>query len=157
MKVDTFHFGEIEVLQEEIVTFSGGIPGFEQLTSFAILRFEEHAPFYYLQSLQETMISFVITNPFGVYPDYEFHLPISEQEELEISEEAQLAVWSIVTIRDSAETATMNLLAPIVVNVERRLGKQIVLHNSHYKTKHPIFRENFEMPSGPSEALKGVE
>jgi flagellar assembly factor FliW len=150
MKLKTLHFGEIEVADETEWTFLHGIPGFEHLTQFTIVQQAEHLPFSYLQSLEEGAISFIITNPFLVYPEYEFELPDFAQEELAISEDAELAIWSIVTLKDDVEGATINLLAPIVLNAEKRRGKQIILHDSSYTTKHPLLRGKSKASDHPS-------
>jgi flagellar assembly factor FliW len=141
MIVNTYLFGNIEINDEEILTFEHGIPGFEHLHTFAYIRESEESLFTHLQALEDGDITFIITNPFLFYPEYDFILPDSAKEELGLTGEKDVEVWSIVTLGEKVEEATMNLLAPIVANKKDKRAKQIVLQNPSYKTKHPLVQE----------------
>ena len=141
MKIATRQFGEMDVREQDIVRFERGLPGFEELKRFVFVEPEPDLPFSFLQSVDDADVAFIVTNPFLFYPDYEFELTEPTQEELNIRSERDVAVWSVVTVRGQAAEATINLLAPIVVNVKDKRGRQIVLHDSGYGTKHPLFRE----------------
>lgn len=138
MKIDTFHFGEIEVGEQDMFTFSKGMPGFEGFRDFVVIKLSDMAPFSYLQSIEKKELSFIITDPFLFYPDYEFELTERMLEELLVERKEDVMVWSIVTVQDELNEATLNLLAPVVLNLDKRLGKQIVLHDTGYKTKHKL-------------------
>ena len=136
MKIDTLSWGELEVGEDHLYYFPKGIPGFEQESRFALVVAEE-GPFSYLQSLQTKELVFIIADPFLFYSDYEFELPASDTEELAISE--QLVVRCVITLKEQIEQSTINLLGPIVLNPEKRLGKQVILHKSHYETRHSLW------------------
>lgn len=136
MKIDTLSWGELEVGEDQLYDFSKGIPGFEQENRFALIAAEE-GPFSYLQSLLTKELVFILADPFLFYSDYEFELPPSETEELAISE--QLVVRCFITLQEQIEQSTINLLGPIVINPEKRLGKQVILHKSHYETRHSLW------------------
>ena len=55
MKVQTKIFGEIEIGDDKIITFPGGIIGFPEMTKFTLLFDEEKKPasIHWLQSLDE--------------------------------------------------------------------------------------------------------
>jgi flagellar assembly factor FliW len=141
MKIDTLRFGEIMVEEKDIIQFQQGLPGFEELKQFTLVKLEGSLPFSFLQSLDDGAVAFLVTNPFVFFPQYEFSLSDSAQEELHIQQEQDVAVWGIVTVQGSLEKATVNLLAPIVINRNKTMGKQVILHGSDYKTKHRIFPE----------------
>ncbi|MEF2968077.1 flagellar assembly protein FliW [Paenibacillus sp. M1] len=125
---------EVKVSEDEVYTFRKGIPGFEQYSEFTIFRHDEH--FSFLQSMEEEEVAFIIINPFSFFPDYEFELSDTDLEELHINSESEVAVRTIVTWGDELTKVTTNLMAPLVFNVEERIGKQIVLNRSNYTTKH---------------------
>lgn len=137
MLIETSTWGSLEITKEQIYEFPKGIPGFEQETRFALLALEE-GPFAYLQSLKKQGLAFVVVDPFIFYPDYEFDLSESESRELSLKPE-QVYIRSIVTLKDPIENSSLNLLAPIVINSETRVGKQVVLHHSSYRTNHPLW------------------
>jgi flagellar assembly factor FliW len=136
--IQTSMYGEIEVSESSIVTFPVGIPGFEQLKKFVVLQLEDGVPFAYLQSIEEEDIAFVIVDPFLFYPKYDFELSESTIEELAITSQEDVIVWSIVTMKKVIEEATINLIAPIIINAEKQTGKQIILHGSDYTSRHKL-------------------
>ncbi|MEI2283221.1 flagellar assembly protein FliW [Paenibacillus polysaccharolyticus] len=132
-------WGKVEVNEGNIFRFPKGLPGFEDETEFAIISSED-TPFSYLQSVKEPGLSFLIVSPFIFAPDYSFELNDLDKEELDIDD--QVTVYSIVTIHSEINKSTMNLLAPVVLNPANRVGKQIVLHQSSYETRHLIWTED---------------
>lgn len=85
-------FGELEVSEENIIFFEEGIPAFENLKKFVIVK-EDQSPFYWLQSVEDKDIAFVIINPFEIKPDYEFDLPDEIVNKLEITSAEDVAVF----------------------------------------------------------------
>lgn len=121
-----------------MIDFPSGIPGFDHLRKFVILQPDAARPFAFLQSVEEKNLYFIIVDPFEFFPGYEFALTEADQRFLEVSAPEDVAVYCIVTAKTSLAEATMNLLAPVVINVSKRIGKQIVLHGTGYQTKHPL-------------------
>jgi flagellar assembly factor FliW len=151
MKLNTDQFGEIEIEANRIVTFTAGIPGFEHLQQFIFLQPELEIPFSFMQSIEDPNISLIVTNPFHFYPDYVCELPYLYINELMISQEQDAMIWSVVTIQGSLDKATINLLAPIIVNSNQKLGKQIILHGTEYQTKHVLFNDRPELVDSAQE------
>lgn len=145
MKIKTLHFGEIEIDEKSILRFEEGIPGFEDIKSFAVLTNEiggmEETPFMWLQAVEQEFPAFVIVNPFEIKPDYEFEIDDSTIEMLEIKEPGDVAVYSIVVIPDDVSQMTTNLKAPIIINTANNKGRQMIMDKSPYETKHYILHE----------------
>jgi len=143
MQLFTERFGTIQINEDQIITFHQGIPGFEDIRTFVILPFENDIPFSYLQSVEDGNLAFIVADPFVFYKDYEFDLTAEAQEQLEIREQSEVLVLSIVTIMGDIRQATINLLGPIVMNTRLKIGAQIVLNNTKYQTKHPLLQNEF--------------
>ncbi|WP_028551005.1 flagellar assembly protein FliW [Paenibacillus sp. UNC451MF] len=142
MILDSSRLGKITIDDKEIIHFPTGIPGFEELKKYVIIRPDADLPLSYLQSVENPELSFIVTDPFVFEPNYEFVLPETAKEELKASLEQDIVVWSIVSVRDDFKNATHNLLAPLVINMKERLGKQVILQNTSYKTRHSLFATN---------------
>ncbi|WP_240419845.1 flagellar assembly protein FliW [Paenibacillus periandrae] len=138
MEISTFRFGKIEIQNTEIITFPQGIPGFEQLHQFVIIKPNMELPFSFLQSVEDGDVAFIVVSPFAFYPEYEFEISEDVKQELTIEEETDVLVWNIVSIRESLEDATINLLAPIILNNKDLLGKQIILQGTKYTVKQKL-------------------
>lgn len=119
--------------------FEDGIPGFSHLQFFQLVQ-EEESPFYLIQSTEEPDIGFWVIDPFAFFPAYTFELSDMVKGSLRIEDQSQIAVFSIVTIRGNNQ-ATVNLKAPIVVNLFNRMGRQIILQEDTYSIRQPLFEQ----------------
>lgn len=139
--VQSAMYGELKVREDEIVTLVQGMPGFEGYTRFAVIRLEEEGPFRVLQSLEDPDISFIIANPYYFFADYDIGLTEAVQEELSIQRTEEVEVWSVVTANEHIKDATINLMAPLIVNGAKRVGKQVILHESGYRVRQRLLPE----------------
>jgi flagellar assembly factor FliW len=137
--IHTKYHGEVEISQADILHFDRGIPGFLDEMEFTILPLPNNQIFSIMQSVTTPLLAFVIVNPFDIFQDYEFKLEDSIVEELGIQSEKEVLVYSILTCEDPFKNTTANLQAPIVINISSHKAKQVILNNSGYTTKHPIF------------------
>lgn len=137
--IKTKYHGEVEIKLEEIITFHKGIPGFPEEKKFVILPLGDDQSFNALQSLSNDALAFIISNPFNFYKEYDFQLEEWIVEELALSSEKDVVVYTILTVEDPFEKTTANLQSPIVINAVNNRAKQVILNDMTYKTKHPVF------------------
>lgn len=140
MNIKTKYHGEMNIPQEEVIEFPSSIPGFLEEKLFVVLRLEEESPFLILQSVQTPELAFVIVVPFVYFPHYEFDLDENTLEQLQIQDENDVIVFTILTVEEPFEQTTANLQAPVVINQKAKLGKQVILTNTNYQTKHPFIQ-----------------
>jgi flagellar assembly factor FliW len=138
VKYTTLRFGDIEVAEDQMITFAHGLPAFEELRQFTIIHEGEGVPFSHLQSLENGDLAFILTSPFLFHSQYELQMPDAVIDELGIISEQDVMVWGIVTVAEQLHDATINLLAPIIINNVTKQGKQIILHDTSYTTKHRL-------------------
>lgn len=138
MKIETKYHGEIDIDGKEIIQFEEGIPSFEDEKEFVILPLSEESPFLILQSIKTPSLGFVTINPFDYFIDYSIELSDSTIEKLKIESEEQVAIFTILTVQEPFKKTTANLRGPIVINANEHLGKQVILNNEKYTTKHLI-------------------
>ncbi|RNB90112.1 flagellar assembly protein FliW [Brevibacillus nitrificans] len=117
--------------------FEDGIPGFSHLQFFQLLQ-EEESPFFLIRSTEETEVGFWVIDPFSFFRGYEIGLSDLVKEALRVEDRSQIAVFSIVTLRENNQ-ATVNLKAPIVVNLSNRMARQIILQNDTYSIRQSLF------------------
>lgn len=143
MILETRHFGNIEINEEDVITFEKGIPGFEDSRRFAILYKvgDEDNPFKWLQSVDNGSLAFVIIQPQYFMKHYEVKITDSVAEDLEIEDLADVVVYTIVTIPDDISQMTANLKAPIIINTKRNKGCQMILDDERYRFRHNILEE----------------
>jgi flagellar assembly factor FliW len=142
MKIMTDYMGEVEYSENDVIAFEDGLYGFEDNKRFMIIRNSEaEHPFSYLQSLDDENLSFVVTDPFQFVDSYEFDLPDTVVESLGIREAEDVIVQNIVVIPDSVRDTTINLAAPIIINLKASKAKQVII-NEVYPCRHKIFENN---------------
>ena len=135
MNIETKFLGSMAIDEKDIIHFSDGIPGFEEIKEFVILPLEKDSPFAILQSIKEQEIGFVIAFPFAFKNDYTFDISEDDKEDLQIEKSEDLITYSIVTLRDPFHSSTINLQAPLLINAKKRIAKQLVLQDA---TSYPI-------------------
>ncbi|MGB4589268.1 MAG: flagellar assembly protein FliW [Clostridiaceae bacterium] len=139
MIIQTRFFGEVEINEEEIFEFPEGILGFEESRRFVLLDVPKNELFKIFQDVDRKYVSFVIAVPWGVQGGYDISIPDEDLFRIKIQRKEQVLVMNIVTMPEALENSTINLLAPLVMNVEARLGRQYVLSEGRYTTRHPLY------------------
>ena len=139
MKIATKAYGLIEVDERQKITFPQGLLGFETYKNFILLD-AERQPFFWLQSMEDENVAFILINPFIFRPDYELNIDNEELKPIGISDPRSALIFSIVTILPNSPM-TANLQGPLVINRETCQGIQAVLVDPSYRTKHDIMAE----------------
>ena len=140
MKVATKAYGLIDVDERQKIIFPHGLLGFETLKDYLLLD-AERQPFYWLQSMDEEQVAFILVNPFLFRPDYEVNISNEELSEIHLHSPEKALIFSIVTIPSDDGPMTANLQGPLIINRDNRTGKQAVLSDARWRTKHDVMAE----------------
>ncbi|GLB29138.1 flagellar assembly factor FliW [Lacrimispora amygdalina] len=140
MEIKTQYFGSIPYYEEELIHFSDGLFGFSELKKYVPLAFQDNSDsLISLQSVDDFRISFILMNPFQLYPEYAPVLSAEDSKLLKATyDENNISYYVICVIHEHMDENTVNLKAPIAVNTDTREAKQIILDNPLYKFRHPI-------------------
>ncbi len=142
MTIETKVFGEVTIDDSKIIHFENGIVGFPDLTDFALIYDEEKgndAGIRWLQSIQEPAFAMPVMDPLLVLESYN---PVVDEEvlkpigDLDVNE---MLVLVTVTVPKDLKLMSVNLRAPLVINVKERKAVQIILDGEEYKIKFPIY------------------
>ena len=143
MKINTVRFGEIEIEKERIFKFTLPIIGFNELKDFVILDLNKDSFFKWLQSVEDPALAFPIVSVFSMNVDYSIDLPDNVVETLKIENVESLLVMNIASIpQENPQGTTINLLAPIIFNLDTHLAGQVILSGSGYDISFPLFKKN---------------
>lgn len=153
MIIQSMYLDELDVPDDYIIHFPNGLSGFEEEKEFVIIEHEADSPFIFFQSVRSPELLFITIDPFAYFSNYQVELDESAEAALELSEENLPMVFCIVHLDKDPQQMTANLLAPLIVNQNRRLAGQIVLHNSNYETKQSVFGHS---AAADSAGLAGV-
>ncbi|AMA62014.1 MAG: flagellar assembly protein FliW [Kurthia gibsonii] len=139
MKIQTKFLGEVQIDPASIIQFPQGIPAFEEEKEFVVIPLGAQSPFVTLQSVQTPSVGFMAAYPYHFKPNYAFDLEQEDLQQLQIEKSEDVLVYAILTLKDTLENSTMNLLAPVAINVKKQIGKQVVLHeNAEHPLRYPL-------------------
>jgi len=142
MTILTKVFGEVTIDNNKIIHFENGIVGFPELTDFALIYNEEqgnNAGIRWMQSIQEPAFAMPVMDPLLIKEDYN---PVVDDEVLKPIgkfEIEELLILVTVTVPRDLKLMSVNLKAPLVINVTERKACQIILDSDEYKVKYPIY------------------
>ena len=127
MKTNTKYFGEIEYEKEELLTFAGGLFGFEEEKSFLLLSFSEAGTLFSLQSVETPELAFTLMHPFSLDPDYAPVLGEEELRELGVERSEDLYYYVMCTVKEPVGESTVNMRCPVAINPDTRAAMQAIL------------------------------
>ncbi|MCL4515588.1 MAG: flagellar assembly protein FliW [Firmicutes bacterium] len=150
MKVVSSRFGTYEIPEEKIIAFPEGILGFEDEKRYVILEDGADSPFKWLHAVDDPDLAFIIIDPRLFYPSYEIVLSKDDGEKLSLQNPEDAVVYVIVVIPEDPSQMTANLQAPLVINSQNRIGRQVVLSDNRYSLKHKILPRAKSSQTAPS-------
>ena len=146
MIVETSRFGQLEVDENRVITFSKGLLGFSKNKQYTLLQLSDDSSFYWLQSIESAGLAFVVTDPTQFISSYRVPLKPEHGESLGFDSPQDVEVFVIVN--KHGKLLTGNLQGPLIVATRTRLGEQLVLSDRRFTTRAPLM----ELPS-PVEAM----
>ncbi|MBR4450066.1 MAG: flagellar assembly protein FliW [Treponema sp.] len=139
MEVKTKTMGIVSIDETQIVEFPHGLFGFEDYHRYAVIE-AEYQPFYWLQSLDESSLAFIMVDPFLIVADYELDIDDKTLLEIGLDSPQDVILFSIVTIPADGGPVTANLQGPVVINRRNNQALQVILSDSRWTTKHNIIK-----------------
>jgi len=152
MIIPTTRFGPLVVEEAKFITMERPILGFDRLRQYILLPGQKDSPLWWLQSVQNPAIAFVVVNPAIIKPNYDPEFPDEVLELLDIKNIEDIVLLTIVTICSRPLRITVNLKAPLLVNAESRRAGQIVLDDPNCPIQYDIV-ENRECHSRQEPAI----
>jgi flagellar assembly factor FliW len=136
MIIQTSRFGAVEVDADRLIRFEKGILGFPKNQEYALIQTGDKSGFYWLQSVDRPELAFVVCDPRLFVPDYTVPIKREDLESIRLENPSGAQVFIIVNKVD--DLLTGNMQGPLAINVETRAGKQLVLSDRRYSTRHPL-------------------
>ncbi|MFO7785827.1 MAG: flagellar assembly protein FliW [Thermodesulfobacteriota bacterium] len=140
--IQTTRFGEIELEENRLILFPEGMIGFPQMKNYVLLEHKPGSPFMWLQSAEAPDLAFVLINPHLIRSDYPRQIPLHGGSPTAGEDDREPLVFAIVTIPPGEPgKMTANLLGPVVIDAGTRTGKQVILADSGFDTRHQLIQE----------------
>lgn len=155
MKVKTKFFEDIEIHEDQVLTFPSGLAGMVHRKRFVLLEREEIRPFHWLQSLEDPHLLLPVVEPASFFPDYRVAVSEGEIAPLAMTDTADVMVLCIVTLSSDPTAITANLQGPLVVNLKNGLGRQLILIDNAYTVREDLLQACRSLKGGACEPPSG--
>ncbi len=131
-------FGTLDVRLDHLIEFRDGIPGFPECRQWVLIDGAKPGTVW-LQSVDHRALAFFLVDPFPHFAGYAVDLTPSELRRLGADDSTAVAVFAIVTLPAARELpATVNLQAPVAVDLVQRRAAQIVVSESAWTVREPL-------------------
>ncbi len=142
MEVTTRIFGTVDVADDKLIQFEGGLVGFPELVDFALIHDsddENASGIQWLQSIQEPQFAIPVLDPLSVLESYN---PEIEDELIKPLGELNgdnMLVLVTVTVPKDITKMSVNLRGPIIINTDNRKAAQVIAEGEEYMVKYPVY------------------
>lgn len=141
LKLEGTRFGTLDYTESDVIAFVGGLIGFPTLSSFVVISHREDSPFRWLQSLDEPSLAFLTVDPTAYVQGYEPEISDNDAKALQLDVSKPTLVLATASIPGgNVDAMTINLAAPIVINLKDRLARQVVL-DGDFPIRHQAFAQ----------------
>jgi flagellar assembly factor FliW len=124
MQVATTRFANVDVQAGDLITFQDGLLGLEECRTWVLLADAQNDALGWLQCTTRAEVALAVVSPRRFVPEYQLRVFRRELESLGL---AQLADAQVLVILSKNESGiTLNLKAPIVINLRARRGRQVI-------------------------------
>ncbi len=135
--------GRLEIESARVVQFIASIAGFPTCFRYALLPYmqangREDPAIRWLQAMDAPFHTFIVADPWSVAPEYAPEIADADAEQIDASSPTQTTVYGIMTVSHRDRELSINLRAPLIINQELRLAKQVVILNGEYTTHHRV-------------------
>ena len=139
MTINTRIFGEVSIGDDRMIKFPKGIVGFPELTDFALIHDAEagdQGGIRWMQSMQEPNFAIPVVDPLNIKADY--NPEVNDDLLSTIGGIDDILVLVTITVPSDITKMTVNLKAPIIINVPEKKACQLIV-DQDYPVKYEIY------------------
>lgn len=124
MNVQTTRFGDVKIEADDILLFRGGMIGFEGEQHWVVLADSDNAAVAWLQSIHHPELALPVVSPRRFEKTYQVRVESTQLQDVQLKSMEEAHVLATLGMGDGG--LSMNLRAPIIINVARKLGCQVI-------------------------------
>ncbi|QDU59545.1 Flagellar assembly factor FliW [Planctomycetes bacterium Pan216] len=136
MRLATRRFGEIDVEEDDLLTFPEGLVGLSRHKRFLLLQDPESKQLLWLQSVDFPEFTLATVPSQQVQLNYHIDVHPEEIRCLKLDNKSEAVV--LLILNRVNEQFAVNLKGPLLLNPHRMLGKQVVLNDPDYEVRNLV-------------------
>jgi flagellar assembly factor FliW len=111
---------------------------------------EEEGTFFWLQGVDDPELAFVVTDPFSVNDSYFVEADDDEIKEIDAKSPDRILTLAIVTVPEDITKMSVNLKAPLLINMDNNRGMQVIMKNETFPVRYYITGQDMSPASAGS-------
>jgi len=135
MEVSTTRFGRLHAEADDLVLFPAGLLGMQNLRHWLLLFDACNETVAWLQSAESDELAFAVVSPRRFAPRFQLRIGRRELQSMGLESVGDAEVLAIVG--QSEPGLSLNLKAPLLIDLERRLGRQVI-NRADFPVQFPI-------------------
>lgn len=135
MQLKTTRFGLVDIQADDVIHFPAGLIGLEQCRQWVLLADSANDALAWMQCITDPDVALAVVSPARFVPGYQVRVFRGELAPLNLSSVRNAQVLAVVGKNETE--LTLNLKAPLVINLERRTGRQVIV-NSDEPTQYQL-------------------
>lgn len=148
MELQSKLLGKVEYEAENVIHFPEGLIGIPEKKNFLLIEKEDFKPFSYLQSVDDTTFILIVVNPMIIEKEYKFSIFRGDMDAIDINDENDFSLLAIVIFAQKLEDITVNLKAPLLINIHSKKALQVILQNDDYSVEEPLLKSTPQNQDG---------
>jgi flagellar assembly factor FliW len=124
LEIGTTRFGPVQIEADDVICFPDGMLGLDDCRHWVLLADAHNDALGWLQSTTQPEVALAVVSPRRFVPDYQVRTPRAEIAPLSLDLLRDVHVLAIVSKNE--RSITLNLKAPLIINLERRVGRQVI-------------------------------
>ncbi len=132
--------------ESPVIEFPSGLIGLEEWKHFVLVTHPEGGPLHLLQSLDDERITLIVADPRQIVSDYQVGLSEADAQALQYADvntlhtawPDEMDLYCILSVQENPFSVTANLLGPLIINWQARLGRQVILSDSSYDARYLV-------------------
>jgi flagellar assembly factor FliW len=141
MEIVTKRFGNIPANEEHFIRFKDGMIGMSALKQYILVESSAYPLILWLQSCQDPGIAFPVVEPAFFKPGYKVQMTDADRACLKYKEGDRIKHFIVMTIPENIEDMTVNLRAPVAINLDKGTATQVVLQDKELQVRAPAYND----------------
>ncbi len=136
LRIESRRFGTLDVPADRVFRFGNGLIGFPASQRFVLLDHKPGSPFKWMLSLEDPELAFAVADPIDLVPSYE--APVKRAAKQLEADATNVAIFALVTIPNDPTQMTINLMAPVAVDLKTMRAEQLILDRPDLSPAHRV-------------------
>ena len=124
MDVATSRFGKLAVALQDVIVFDQGLIGLRRCRRWVLLADSQSPALGWLQCVDDGEIALGVVSPRRFAPNFQLRVDRHELASLDLTSPRD--AQTVVIVSSRPDGLSLNLRAPLVINVEARKGRQVI-------------------------------